>query len=92
MNARPDDRGEARPAAAGDRLWIERLALTRYRNYAHLALELDPRPVVLTGANGAGKTNLMEAVTLLAPGRGMRRAVYADLVQHGAQDAEQGAP
>jgi DNA replication and repair protein RecF len=42
-------------------------------------LTLDHRPVVLTGANGAGKTNLLEAISLLAPGRGLRGAAYADL-------------
>src|SRR5690606_714356 len=35
---------------------------------------LDRRPVVLTGSNGAGKTNLLEAVSFLSPGRGLRRA------------------
>ena len=36
-------------------------------------------PVVLTGANGAGKTNLIEAISLLAPGRGLRRATMEEL-------------
>jgi len=38
---------------------------------------------VLTGPNGAGKTNLIEAVSFLAPGRGLRRAAYADVAQSG---------
>lgn len=50
------------------------LALTDFRNYASLRIEADAGPVVLTGLNGAGKTNLLEAVSLLAPGRGLRRA------------------
>jgi recombinational DNA repair ATPase RecF len=36
-------------------------------------------PIVLTGANGAGKTNLIEAISLLAPGRGLRRATMEEL-------------
>ncbi len=44
---------------------------------------LDSRPVVLLGANGAGKTNLLEAVSLLSAGQGMRRAAYADLALRG---------
>ncbi|HCO55440.1 MAG TPA: DNA replication and repair protein RecF, partial [Pelagibacterium sp.] len=44
------------------------------RNYPSAALDLDHRHVVLTGENGAGKTNLIEAISLLAPGRGLRRA------------------
>ncbi len=53
---------------------VRRLILKDFRSYAHLRMQVDERPVVLTGANGAGKTNLLEAVSLLAPGRGLRRA------------------
>lgn len=62
---------------------IRRLTLTNFRNYATLSLELKPGPVVLSGDNGAGKTNLLEAVSLLAPGRGLRRAPYADVAREG---------
>ncbi len=62
-------------------LWVERLTLTNFRNYAHAAVEVGPEPQVLIGANGAGKTNLLEAVSLLAPGQGMRRASYPDLAR-----------
>ena len=50
---------------------VRRLSLTDFRNYAALRLDLDDRPVALSGANGAGKTNLLEAVSFLAPGRGL---------------------
>ncbi|MBW3097632.1 DNA replication/repair protein RecF [Pseudohoeflea coraliihabitans] len=63
---------------------ISRLKLGDFRNYARAELVLSSRHVVLTGHNGAGKTNLMEAVSLLSPGRGMRRAAYGDLVRSGA--------
>jgi DNA replication and repair protein RecF len=53
---------------------ISRLILTNFRTYRALQVELDDRPVVLVGRNGAGKTNLIEAVSLLTPGRGLRRA------------------
>lgn len=68
------------------KVYITRLKLHDFRNYAALALELDPRHVVLTGENGAGKTNLMEAVSFLSPGRGLRRAAYADVARVGAAD------
>ncbi|MCK9553458.1 DNA replication/repair protein RecF [Aquamicrobium sp.] len=48
-----------------------------------MSLELKPGPVVLSGDNGAGKTNLLEAVSLLAPGRGLRRAPYAEVAREG---------
>jgi len=70
--------------AAPHRLWIERLRLSDFRNYASLSLDLDHRPVVLTGPNGAGKTNLLEAVSLLAPGRGLGRAPFTDMIRRGA--------
>jgi len=68
----------AKPAGTAA-IWIERITLTGFRNYAHFAAELQPTPVVLTGPNGAGKTNLLEAVSLLAPGLGLRRVSFQDL-------------
>ena len=53
---------------------LTRLVLTDFRNHADLAIAPGPGFVVLTGENGAGKTNVLEAVSLLAPGRGLRRA------------------
>jgi len=44
-------------------------------------LSFDGRPVAIYGANGAGKTNLIEAVSLLSPGRGLRRAATDDLIR-----------
>jgi len=58
---------------------VRRLMVSQFRNYATLKLELGRAPVVLTGANGAGKTNLLEAVSFLAPGRGLRRARLGDI-------------
>lgn len=59
---------------------IRRLTLTNFRNYHAAQIGLDGAgPVVLTGANGAGKTNLIEAISLLAPGRGLRRATMEEL-------------
>ena len=60
--------------------FIRRLTLTNFRSYHAAQILLDRAgPVVLTGANGAGKTNLIEAISLLAPGRGLRRATTEEL-------------
>jgi DNA replication and repair protein RecF len=58
---------------------LRRLILTDYRSYARADLRLDGRSIFLFGANGAGKTNLMEAVSYLSPGRGLRGAAVADV-------------
>ncbi len=58
---------------------VRRLDLTDFRNYRSLRLDIEPAPVVLTGANGAGKTNLLEALSFLAPGRGLRQAALGDV-------------
>ncbi|HET6467248.1 MAG TPA: DNA replication/repair protein RecF [Geminicoccaceae bacterium] len=55
------------------------LRLHDFRNYPHLRLEVGSGRVVLHGDNGAGKTNLLEAVSLLAPGRGLRQARPGEL-------------
>ncbi|GAA0726228.1 DNA replication/repair protein RecF [Sphingomonas japonica] len=57
------------------------LSLTEFRNHPHAALRAGPGFVVLTGENGAGKTNILEAVSLLAPGRGLRRAPLSSIAR-----------
>ncbi len=60
--------------------FIHRLSLVNFRSYYAAQVELaQAGPVVLTGANGAGKTNLIEAISLLTPGRGLRRATLDEL-------------
>ena len=60
---------------------LARLILTDFRNHADLTIAPGPGFVVLTGENGAGKTNVLEAVSLLAPGRGLRRAALGDMAR-----------
>ncbi len=61
---------------------VRRISLTDFRSYPSLTLELDQRPVILTGSNGAGKTNLLEAISFLAPGRGLRRSRLVDVTRN----------
>ena len=69
------------------RLAVRRLTMTNFRNYGSARVTVDERPVVLTGANGAGKTNLLEALSFLVPGRGLRRAALADVARRGGSPA-----
>jgi len=59
-----------------NRIYIEKLKLGSFRNHKATTLDVDHRHVVLFGKNGAGKTNILEAVSYLSPGRGLRRATY----------------
>lgn len=60
---------------------ISRLSLVNFRNYAQMRLDVGDGLIILSGENGAGKTNILEAVSLLAPGRGMRRAALRDMAR-----------
>ena len=62
---------------------VARLTLTDFRSYAEATIEPGPGFVLLFGENGAGKTNLLEAVSLLAPGRGLRGAPLGDMARQG---------
>lgn len=61
---------------------LTRLRLTDFRSHASLDLKLDTRPVCLWGSNGAGKTNILEAISQLGPGRGLRSAALPDMTRH----------
>lgn len=58
---------------------VKRLTLTDFRNYKNLRLETDIVPIIITGENGSGKTNILEALSFLAPGRGLRSARLSEI-------------
>jgi DNA replication and repair protein RecF len=60
---------------------ITDLALSHFRSHRHARLGFDGRPVAVIGPNGSGKTNILEAVSLLSPGRGLRRASAEDIAR-----------
>jgi len=66
---------------------VSRLALTDFRSYASAAIETGPGFVLLFGENGAGKTNLLEAVSMLTPGRGLRAATLSEMARKGGSGA-----
>jgi len=66
---------------------LDRILLSRFRNHRETLIEGTRRFNLLVGENGAGKTNVLEAISLLAPGRGLRRAALADLP---AQNGDRG--
>jgi len=66
---------------------LTRLALSDFRSYADLSIELGPGVTTFSGPNGEGKTNLVEAVGYLATLGSHRVATDAPLVRHGAERA-----
>jgi DNA replication and repair protein RecF len=60
---------------------FSRLTLTDFRSYASASLEPGAGFVLLFGENGAGKTNLLEAVSMFAPGRGLRGAALSEMAR-----------
>lgn len=62
---------------------LSRLTLTDFRNHAALDVRPEAQFIALHGSNGAGKTNILEAVSLLVPGRGLRRAAMSDMLRTG---------
>ncbi|MEP0452090.1 MAG: AAA family ATPase, partial [Roseibium sp.] len=58
---------------------LSRLTLTDFRNYEHLDLAFSKPLIAFVGDNGIGKTNILEAISFLTAGRGLRRAPFADV-------------
>ncbi len=59
---------------------ISEIRINNFRNYKNYQIKSEMKEIVLTGKNGSGKTNLMEAISMLAPGRGLRRAKKSELI------------
>jgi DNA replication and repair protein RecF len=86
-NARPGDPFAGQDSGTPVRtLAATRIGLTNFRSYARAELPIDALPVVLAGANGSGKTNLLEAISLLSPGRGLRAAKLAAIQRKAPAD------
>ena len=71
----------ARPPG-GQPIYISRLSLLGFRNYAKLELELAPGIVLLQGGNAQGKSNLLEALYVLAIAKSYRATSERELVRH----------
>ena len=70
---------------------LAKITLQNFRNHAASELNETAHFNLLVGENGAGKTNVLEAISLLSPGRGLRRANLADLARKGTADSPPGA-
>jgi len=66
---------------------LTKITLSNFRNHASSELAETAHFNLLVGENGAGKTNVLEAISLLSPGRGLRRAQLPDLALRATPDA-----
>ena len=60
---------------------IKYLKLINFRSHSDFSLSLSGKPLAIIGDNGAGKTNILEAISLLSPGRGMRNSKFSEMVK-----------
>ena len=66
-------------AITAEKSGVLRLTLTDFRNYQFLRINAELCPIIITGENGCGKTNILEAISFLTPGRGLRSAKLSDI-------------
>ena len=60
---------------------IKSLKLINFRSHSDFSLSLSGKPLAIIGDNGAGKTNILEAISLLSPGRGIRNSKFSEMVK-----------
>lgn len=62
-------------------LYLSQLTLSHFRSHKRAVIDVTAKPIAIHGNNGAGKTNILEAISLLSPGRGLRRASAEDMTR-----------
>ncbi len=67
---------------------LRTLILHDFRNYKERVFEFEKNIVVLVGGNGRGKTNVLEAISLLSVGKSWRETISSDLIRNGADSAQ----
>ena len=65
-----------------DKLYLNSLILINYRNFSKLELKIDSDTILITGNNGVGKTNILESISMLLPGKGFRGANYIEIARN----------
>ena len=71
---------------------VRRLTLVNFRNYKYLRLDTDKPFIVISGENGSGKTNILEAISFLSQGRGLRNAKLSEVKTFDFLAKQQTAP
>ena len=74
------------------KFFIESIKISQFRNHKNLILNLSKGPIILYGSNGIGKTNILEAISFLNPGRGLRRAKSKDIFSYDYNETNKNNP
>ena len=64
-------------------IFISQIILNNFRSHKNFSINTNSKNIVLHGENGAGKTNILESVSLLSPGRGLRNAKSEEIIKAG---------
>lgn len=64
---------------------ISKISISNFRSHSNLTIEADKNNVVLYGENGAGKTNILDAISMFSPGRGMRNSKHENMVNNNSK-------
>ncbi len=65
---------------------LQRLVINQFRNLSNLSIQAHPKFNLITGANGSGKTSILEAIYFLSHGRSFRTQRMARLIQESQKD------
>lgn len=68
-------------------MYIKQLELTNYRNHKNLTLEFSDKITLITGENGSGKTNIIEAINLLSTGKGFKAGFDKETIDYQKETA-----
>ena len=63
-------------------IYLERILLDNYRNFAALSLHVTNGSNIIIGENGSGKTNILESISLLSAGKGLKSANFNDVCRY----------
>ena len=64
---------------------LKKLKLRNFRSHKSLDLDFYSHFIYFSGPNGVGKTNILEAISLFSPGRGLRGANINDLIKNNSE-------
>ena len=65
-------------------IYLQKLKLINYRNFEDFEFSISNKPILLLGENGSGKTNILEAISLFFPGKGLRSAKLEEMCRAGS--------